>query len=221
MSNLDFSPLFPYAGLLPNALAITLKIGILGFGLALGLAVIVGTLRSRKLPRIFSFILSFYAEIFRGTPLLVQLFFVYYGLPSVGIRLEPVTAAILTMGLNSGAYLSENIRGAIYAVDKGQYEAAHMLGYTPLETSIHIVLPQAMRIAIPSLMNGLSSIIKETSIVSVLPVIELTKLGNQVYAKTYHPFEVYILLGVMYFCLTFFFTFLAKWLERRASTWQL
>ncbi len=221
MNGLDFSPLLPYAGLLPEALKITLEIGIAGFVLALVIAVTAGTLRSRKLPGVIRFLLSFYVEIFRGTPLLVQLFFVYYGLPSAGFRLEPVTAAILTMGLNSGAYLSENVRASILAVDKGQYEAAHMLGYTPLQTSIHIVLPQAMRIAIPSFMNGFSSIIKETSIVSVLPVIELTKLGNQVYAKTYHPFEIYILLGVIYFCLTFSLTFLARRLERRASKWQL
>ncbi len=219
MNGLDFSPLAPYAGLLPEALKITLEIGLAGFILALAIAVAVGTLRSRKLPKAVRFLLSFYVEIFRGTPLLVQLFFVYYGLPSAGIRMEPVAAAILTMGLNSGAYLSENIRASILAVDKGQYEAAYMLGYTPLQTSIHIVLPQAMRIAVPSLMNGFSSIIKETSIVSVLPVVELTKLGNQVYAKTYHPFEIYILLGVIYFVLAYFLTFLAKWLERRASKW--
>lgn len=95
-----------------------------------------------------------------------------------------------------------------------------MLGYNSFQTNIHIILPQAMRIAIPSFMNGFSSIIKETSIVSVLPVIELTKLGNQVYARTYHPFEIYILLGVIYFVLTFSLTFLAKWLERRASVWK-
>lgn len=124
------------------------------------------------------------------------------------------------MGLNSGSYLSENVRASIMAVDKGQYEAAHMLGYNSFQTNIHIILPQAMRIAIPSFMNGFSSIIKETSIVSVLPVIELTKLGNQVYARTYHPFEIYILLGVIYFVLTFSLTFLAKWLERRASVWK-
>ena len=119
-----------------------------------------------------------------------------------------------------GAYLSENVRGAILSVDKGQYEAAKMLGYNALQTSRHIVLPQAMRVAIPSFMNGFSSIIKETSIVSVLPVVELTKLGNQVYAKTYHPFEIYMLLGVIYFLLTYVVTFLAKWLERKASKWQ-
>ncbi len=217
---MDFSVILPYAHLLPAALKVTIEIGIVGFLLAVLISIIVGSLRSRKLPLIFRVILSVYVEVFRGTPLLVQLFFVYYGLPSLGIKLAPVTAAIITMGLNSGAYLSENVRASILAVDKGQYEAAHMLGYSPLQTNVHIVLPQAMRIAIPSFMNGFSSIVKETSMASVLPVIELTKLGNQVYAKTYHPFEIYILLGVIYFVLTYFLTFLAKWLERRAAVWN-
>lgn len=172
------------------------------------------------MPKIIEIILAIYVEIFRGTPLLVQLFFVYYGMPSLGFKIPPIAAAVITMGLNSGSYLSENVRASIMAVDKGQYEAAHMLGYNSFQTNIHIILPQAMRIAIPSFMNGFSSIIKETSIVSVLPVIELTKLGNQVYARTYHPFEIYILLGVIYFVLTFSLTFLAKWLERRASVWK-
>ena len=216
----DFSILVPYASLLPAALKITIQIGVAGFILATFISVIVGCCRSRKMPKIIEIILAIYVEIFRGTPLLVQLFFVYYGMPSLGFKIPPIAAAVITMGLNSGSYLSENVRASIMAVDKGQYEAAHMLGYNSFQTNIHIILPQAMRIAIPSFMNGFSSIIKETSIVSVLPVIELTKLGNQVYARTYHPFEIYILLGVIYFVLTFSLTFLAKWLERRASVWK-
>lgn len=218
---LDFSLLLPFRGLLPGALYTTLFIGISGFALALCISVVIGSLRSRKMSKILDFLLAAYVEIFRGTPLLVQLFFVYYGMPALGIRIPPVQAAIITMGLNSGAYLSENVRASIMAVDRGQYEAAHMLGYSSVQTTMHIVLPQALRIAIPSFMNGLSSIIKETSIVSVLPVVELTKLGNQVYAKTYHPFEIYILLGIIYFVLTFSLTFLAKYLERKASKWQI
>ena len=198
MNSLDFSILVPYASLLPAALKITIQIGVAGFILATFISVIVGCCRSRKMPKIIEIILAIYVEIFRGTPLLVQLFFVYYGMPSLGFKIPPIAAAVITMGLNSGSYLSENVRASIMAVDKGQYEAAHMLGYNSFQTNIHIILPQAMRIAIPSFMNGFSSIIKETSIVSVLPVIELTKLGNQVYARTYHPFEIYILLGVIY-----------------------
>lgn len=221
MKDLDFSIVMPYAAQLPPALLITIEIGVLGFIVALLIALVVGTLRSRKLNKVISGILSFYVEIFRGTPLLVQLFFIYYGLPSVGIRIGPFAAAVMTMGLNSGAYLSENVRGSILAVDKGQYEAAYMLGYTPVQTATNIVLPQAIRVAIPSFMNGFSSIIKETSIVSVLPIIELTKLGNQVYARTYHPFEIYIILGVLYFILTYSLTFLSRYFERKASRWQV
>ena len=221
MTDLDFSLLLPYSALLPEALKTTLKIGFAGFILALFIAIIVGSLRSRKLPKAIDFILAAYVEIFRGTPLLVQLFFVYYGMPTLGLHVPPIQAAIVTMGLNSGAYLSENVRASIMAVDKGQYEAAYMLGYSSFQTTVHIVLPQALRIAIPSFMNGFSAIIKETSIVSVLPVVELTKLGNQVYAKTYHPFEIYILLGIIYFVLAFSLTFLAKYLERKASKWQI
>ena len=218
--SLDFSLMLPYIGLLPAALGVTIKIGICGFIIAVCLSLIVGVLRSRKLPKLIAFILGFYVEFFRCIPLIVQLFFVYYGMPTIGIRIDPVVASIVTMGLNSGAYMSENVRGAIMSVDKGQYEAARMLGFNSFQTSIHIVLPQAIRVAIPSFMNGFSTMIKETSMASVLPVIELTKLGNQIYAKTYHPFEIYITLGVLYFVMTYFMTFVARKLERKASKWQ-
>lgn len=219
MTNLDFSVLLPYKDLVWDALAITIRIGIFGFLLAMSIAIIVGSLRTIKLPRVIRWLLSVYVEFFRGTPLLVQLFVVYYGLPSFGIRMDPIWASVLTMGLNSGAYLSENVRAAVMSIDGGQYEAAAILGYSKFQTTIHIVLPQALRIAVPAFMNGFSSIVKETSLVSVLPIIELTKLGNQIYAKTYHPFEIYISLAVIYFLLTYLVTFLARWLERRLSIW--
>lgn len=219
MINLDFSVIAPYFNLLPKAIAITLKVGIGGFILTIIIAIIVGSLRTRKRCKVVQIVLTAYVEFFRGTPLLVQLFVVYYGLPSFGIMIDPIPASILTMGLNSGAYLSEAVRAAVLAIDKGQYEAAAMLGYKPLQTTLHIILPQALKIAVPSFMNGFSSIIKETSLISVLPVVELTKLGNQIYAKTYHPFEIYITMAVIYFILTYSVTFLAKWLERRLSAW--
>jgi len=219
MKNLDFTVLQPYAHLVWAAIGITLKIGIFSFISAVIIAIIVGSLRARKSSKIGSFLLSAYVEFFRGTPLLVQLFVVYYGLPSFGIRMDPILASIITMGLNSGAYLSESVRAAILSVDKGQYEAASILGFTSFQTTMHIVLPQALRIAIPSFMNGFSSIIKETSLVSVLPIIELTKLGNQIYAKTYRPFEIYISLAIIYFILTYFVTFFARWMERKMSIW--
>ncbi|WP_326909892.1 amino acid ABC transporter permease [Sedimentibacter sp. MB31-C6] len=219
MRNLDFNVIKPFLHLMPSAITITLKIGIGAFILTLTIAIIVGSLRTKKLYKPIHFLLSAYVEFFRGTPLMIQLFVVYYGLPSFGIKIGTIPASILTMGLNSGAYLSEVIRASILSIDKGQYEAATMLGYSNFQTNIHIILPQALRIAVPSFMNGFSSIIKETSITSVLPIVELTKLGNQIYAKTYHPFEIYITMAIMYFAMTYFVTFFAKWLERRLSVW--
>lgn len=219
MRNLDFTVIKPFLNLLPSAAAITLKIGIGSFFLTLMIAIVVGSLRTRKLYKPIRFLLSVYVEFFRGTPLMIQLFVVYYGLPSFGIKIGTIPASILTMGLNSGAYLSEVVRASILSIDKGQYEAAAMLGYSSMQTTVHIILPQALRIAVPSFMNGFSSIIKETSITSVLPIVELTKLGNQIYAKTYHPFEIYITMAVIYFAMTYFVTFFAKWLERRLSVW--
>nr|WP_312578114.1 amino acid ABC transporter permease [Sedimentibacter sp.] len=219
MRNLDFTVIKPFLHLLPSAAAITLKIGIGSFFLTLIIAIIVGSLRTRKLYKPIHFLLSVYVEFFRGTPLMIQLFVVYYGLPSFGIKIGTIPASILTMGLNSGAYLSEVVRASVLSIDKGQYEAAAMLGYSNIQTTVHIILPQALRIAVPSFMNGFSSIIKETSITSVLPIVELTKLGNQIYAKTYHPFEIYITMAVIYFAMTYFVTFFAKWLERRLSVW--
>lgn len=217
--NLDFSILLPFTNLVWEAAEITIKIGVLSFVLALVLAIIVGSLRAANIPKVLKLILSVYVEFFRGTPLMVQLFIFYYGLPSFGMKVDPILASVLTMGLNSGAYLSEVVRAAVLSVDRGQYDAAAVLGYNHIQTTVHIVLPQAFRIAVPTFMNGFSSIVKETSLVSVLPIIELTKLGNQVYAKTYHPFEVYISLAIIYFIMTYTVTFLAKWIERRLSIW--
>jgi len=219
MMNLDFSILLPFTNLVWEAAEITIKIGVLSFVLALVLAIIVGSLRAANIPKVLKLILSVYVEFFRGTPLMVQLFIFYYGLPSFGMKVDPILASVLTMGLNSGAYLSEVVRAAVLSVDRGQYDAAAVLGYNHIQTTVHIVLPQAFRIAVPTFMNGFSSIVKETSLVSVLPIIELTKLGNQVYAKTYHPFEVYISLAIIYFIMTYTVTFLAKWIERRLSIW--
>ena len=219
MKNLNFSVIAPYMTLLPAAIKMVLTIGLCAFQLASLLAVVVGNLRSCPHWKPLEVLLAFYVEFFRGTPLMVQLFIVYYGLPSFGVKLPPVPAAILTMGLNSGAYLAENMRAAILSVDRGQYEASALLGYTPFQCTFHIVLPQALRIALPSFMNGFSTMIKETSIASLLPIIELMKLGNQIYAKTYHPFEIFITIAVVYFLMTYFVTILSRWAERRLAIW--
>ena len=196
--------------LLTGAL-ITLKITFVSFILAFAIGTVVGIARSQ--PGILRRLFTPYVEVFRGTPLLIQLFFIYYALPVVGIAMENLTAAYVGIGLCGGAYISEIIRGALYSVERGQREAALSLGLSPVQTMIHVILPQAMRVAIPPLMNAFSAQLKETSLVSVLAINELTRCGQMVYSRTFRPFEIYTAVAVLYFVMTFSVSLLSRRLE--------
>lgn len=217
--SLDFSFLIPYIPQLAAAARVTLFISVSSFVLALAVSVLVGVLRSGRLPWIADFLLGVYVEIFRNTPLLIQLFFIYYGLPTFGIVLTPVTAAVIGLSLNSGAYMSEVVRAAISSVNKGQYESAFCLGYSRYQVFLHIVLPQAFRIALPTLMNYFTTMIKETSLVSVLSIAELTRVGSQIYARTLSPFEIYITIGAVYFIMTYSVALVSRWIEKKGIKW--
>ncbi|MDR0458492.1 MAG: amino acid ABC transporter permease [Burkholderiaceae bacterium] len=143
-----------------------------------------------------------YVSIMRGTPLLVQIFVVYYGLPGIGIALGPTSAGILTLTANAGAYLSESMRGAILGIDKGQWQAAHSLGLSHLQTLRYIIGPQALRLAVPSLSNTLISLIKDTSLVSVITVTELLRSAQEAIASSYRPLPLYIAAAVIYWILS-------------------
>ena len=192
--------------------AITLKINAISFVMALFIGAVVGIARSRPGPRRLLF--TPYVEIFRGTPLLIQLFFIYYALPAVGITMGNLTAAYVGIGLCGGAYISEIVRGALYSVERGQREAALSLGLSPAQTMIHVILPQAMRVAVPPLVNAFSAQLKETSLVSVLAINELTRSGQMVYSRTFRPFEIYTAVAVIYFAMTFSISLLSRRLER-------
>ncbi|EOD5209336.1 amino acid ABC transporter permease, partial [Pseudomonas aeruginosa] len=153
-------------------------------GLILGFSVAV--VRVTKVP-VVSQIAAVYVSAFRGTPLLVQIFVLYYGLPSVGIEFTPVTAGILALTLNVAAYLSESMRGAILGIDKGQWEAGLSVGLTWGQTLWNIITPQALRLAVPSLSNSLISLIKDTSLISVITVTELMLATKEVIAETFQP----------------------------------
>ncbi|MEN6326955.1 MAG: amino acid ABC transporter permease [Syntrophomonas sp.] len=218
---LNFDTVIKNLPLFWQATLITVKITVLAFVFALIIAFTVGVLRSYKIPRLFKLLLAVYVEIFRGTPLLIQLFFIYYGLPSVGIIMDAFSAAVIGLALNGGAYMSESVRASILSVPKGQEEAAYSLGYNKLEAIWHIILPQAIRVTIPPLMNGFSSMLKETSLVSVISITELTRTGNLIYSRTARPFEIYLTLGLFYFVLTFSIVLLAKQIERKERRWIL
>lgn len=204
---------------LPTMLAgagITLALALASIVLGSIVGTLVAVLRLTHVA-VLSPLATLYVSCMRGTPLLVQLFVIYFGLPSIGIQFDPVSAGILGLGLNVGAYLSETIRGAINGVERGQWNAARSLGLTQAQTLRYIVGPQALRLAVPSLSNSLISLIKDTSLVSVIAVSELMLATREVIATTFQPFPLYLAAAGIYWAMSAFFEALQKRLERRLN----
>lgn len=160
---------------------------------------------------------ALYVSLFRGTPLLVQLFVVYYGLPGIGIEFTPLAAAVLTLSLNAGAYLSESLRGAVNAVAQGQWRAAFSLGLGWGQALRYVVLPQALRVAVPSMSNTLISLIKDTSLVSVITMTELMLVTKELISVTFRPLPLYVAAAIIYWVLSLFFEGLQRRAERRLN----
>ncbi|MYM70487.1 ABC transporter permease subunit [Pseudoduganella sp. FT55W] len=183
-------------------------------GLLIGFPVAV----LRLLPyRLLSWPASVYVSLMRGTPLLVQMFVIYYGLPSVGIEFTPVTAGILALSLNSGAFLSESLRGAIASISKGQWAASFSLGLGYWRTLYYVVLPQALRVAVPAMSNTLISLIKDTSLVSVITLTELMLSTKEVIATTFQPLPLYLAAAGIYWLLSLLFEALQRRAEQRLN----
>ena len=195
---------------------LTLKFAVAS--MVLGLIVGLGAAIMRiSNSRLLSGIAQGYVSLMRGTPLLVQMFVVYYGLPDIGISLDPTTAGIFTLTLNTGAYLSESMRGAILGIGRGQWAASHSLGLTHLQTLRHVVCPQALRLAVPSLGNTLISLIKDTSLVSVITVTELLRSTQEAIASTFQPLPLYLTAAVIYWALSTVLARLQGMIETRCA----
>jgi His/Glu/Gln/Arg/opine family amino acid ABC transporter permease subunit len=160
---------------------------------------------------------SFYVEVIRGTPLLLQLVYIYYVLPSLGVNLDPMLAAIVGLTLNYTAYMSEVYRGGILAVPKSQWEAAATVGMTKARAFHRIVLPQALRIVTPALGNYFISLFKDTALASVVTVQELTFTGQIISARSYQYFTIYTVTGILYLAVGYPAALFVRWLERRTS----
>jgi cystine transport system permease protein len=172
----------------------------------------------RILPyRVLRWPASVYVSLFRGTPLLVQMFVIYYGLPSVGVEFTPVTAGVLALSLNSGAFLSESLRGAIGSVGQGQWAAAYSLGLGYRDTLLHVIMPQALRMAVPAMSNTLISLIKDTSLVSVITLTELMLSTKEVIATTFQPLPLYLAAAAIYWILSLLFEALQRRAEQRLN----
>ena len=181
-------------------------------GLLLALLVALGRM-SRFKP--LSALCAFYVWIIRGTPLLVQLFIIFYGLPSVGIVFSPFVSAIIGLTISQGAYNSEVIRGALTGIPKGQHEAPYALGMTKFQTLIHVIIPQAALTAVPALGNSFISLLKDTSLTSVLTVQEIFMVAKQISAIQYKPLILYIEAAFVYLVVSTFLTWVQTKLEKR------
>lgn len=197
-------------------LQVTLKVSLicLLIGMAVGFPVALARVYGPKWLRWF---VTAYVEIFRGTPVLVQLFLIYYGLPQFGITLSPFTSAYLAIGLNSGAYQSEYFRGAIQAISSGQMMAARSIGMTRLQAIQHVIIPQAFRFAIPSWSNEAVSMIKISSIVYLIAVPDMMYVAKLLMSKYYNVMQTYLLVGLVYLVVIGALTLLLNEVERRTT----
>lgn len=203
--------------LLPG-LTVTIPLTILAFSLALVLAVVAALVQFASVKGLKQ-IARFYIWIFRGTPLLVQLFVVFYGLSRIGLVLEPFPAAVLVFSLNEGAYCAETIRAALEAVPTGQLEAGYCAGMSYLQTMRRIVLPQAMRTAFPPLSNSLIAMVKDTSLAANITVTEMFMVTQRIVARTYEPLLLYLEVGLIYLLFSTVLTKLQRIGEKRLQTY--
>lgn len=198
-----------------SGLGMTIRIAIVALIIATIVGLILGLMSISK-SKILKGISTVYIYIVRGTPLMIQAVFIYFGVgQALGARFDPVLAGILVLGFNAGAYLSEIFRSGIEAVDKGQMEAARSLGLSHSRAMIKVVLPQAVKIMIPSIMNQFIIAIKDTSILSVIGIKELMQSGQIIVGTTYKAFEIYGVVAMMYFILITILTLISKRIERR------
>ncbi|MCB0928243.1 MAG: amino acid ABC transporter substrate-binding protein/permease [Mycolicibacterium insubricum] len=201
--------------LLMLGLRMTLILTAVSIVIALALGVLFGLLRVSRSIWLRA-IGTTYVDIFRGTPLLVQAFFIYFGIPTaLGIQMSAMTAGIITLSLNAGAYMTEIVRGGILSVDKGQMEAARSLGMGYLPTMRKVILPQAFRTMIPSYINQFVITLKDTSILSVIGIAELTQTGRIIIARNFQSFTMWLIIGIIYFIVIMSLTKLSDRLETR------
>ena len=183
-------------------------------GMPLGLVLCFGVTSSKawvsRLSRI-------YQSVWRGTPILVQLLIIYYLLPLIGINVAPILAAIIALTLNTIAFQAEIFRGGLLAIPPGQLEAARMVGIRRWAARRHILVPQILRLVIPSLVNETISILKNSSLVSVIAVTELMRVSQQIVATTYRPFEIYIAAAIIYIVINFLLSLIGRMAEQRLA----
>ncbi|MDK2924314.1 MAG: L-cystine transport system permease protein [Bacillota bacterium] len=208
-----------YLPILARGAVMTVELTILAtfFGTIIGLVVAFARISRSKL---LSGLAYFYTWAIRGTPLLVQLYFIYYGLPQVGIRLDAFPAAVIGISICAGAYIAEIIRAGIQSIDKGQMEAARSLGMTYFQAMRYVILPQAYRRMLPPMGNEIIALTKDSSLASTLALVELMRTARQIDAATLRSMEAYIAAGAFYLAMTTGLTVLFDRIEKRLAVYE-
>ena len=204
--------------ILEYGVRVTIPLTAASFLLALLIAVIVALIQYRNV-KVLREICRFYVWIIRGTPLLVQLYIVFYGLPRVNVVLDAIPAAILVFGFNEGAYMSESMRGALESVSKGQMEAGYCVGLSYLQIMIHVVLPQAFRTAFPALSNSLISMVKGTSLAATITVMEMFRQAQVINGRVYESLGLYCEVALIYLAFCTVLTWLQHLGEKKLASY--
>lgn len=218
----DVDTILDWIDLIPEALWRTIQVSLVaeGVGIAVGLLIALGAIHRRRTTRA---LFRSYIEVWRGTPLLVQILFIHFSLPLIGIRFEPFMSGVVTLSLNSSAYVAEIFRAGIVSVERGQVEAARSLGMSYRQALRHVILPQAFRRVVPPLTNEFVALIKDSSLVSIVGLLELVEVARRSAGATFDS-SMYPVVAAVYLSLTLPLTFLSRRLELRlarrgALTW--
>ncbi|HJZ23315.1 MAG TPA: amino acid ABC transporter permease [Candidatus Babeliales bacterium] len=193
---------------------LSLQIGIFAAMIGFVLGTILGVIQSRHI-LVLNQLVTLYTTFMRGTPMLIQIAFAYFLLPQIGIPISAFWVAVIAIGLNSGAYVSHIVRSGIASIDKGQLEAARVLGLSTMQTIRYVILPQAISVVLPALGNELITMVKDSSLASTIGVMELTKEGSLIRSRTYDALSIYVGVMLFYLAMTMTLTYLLSFIEKR------
>lgn len=214
LADFNFRVIIEYLPLFLTGVKSTFLISIISIFLALVTGIIACALRISGI-KIIKYPAIVYIEIMRSTPLLVQIYFLYFGLPSLGLRIPEIQTGILALMLNSGAYIAEIIRAGINSVDEGQIEAGISSGLTYIQRMRFIILPQALGVTVPPLLGQAIVLVKDSALLSLISVMELTRCGQTMTSERFMPTEAFFTVAFFYMCIYFCLKSLADWSQRR------
>jgi His/Glu/Gln/Arg/opine family amino acid ABC transporter permease subunit len=211
---LDFSVVIKHLPLFLKGVFLTVEISFFAIIIGLCIGILSAVARTSRI-KILNLIAAVYVEVFRNTPLLIQIFIIFFGLPSIGIKLSPYISGLTALVLYVGAYNTEVIRAGLEAIPRGQIEAAKSIGLTGVQTFLYIILPQMFRISLPALGNNWVALVKNSSLVSVIGMVELTWVAMDLNALTFRSFELFGAATLFYLILIFILTNIQNFVEKR------